>query len=508
MNHLGAPDMRRRRDDTISKNAGFAFLAQLAGATFTAVLTLFLARRLGTHGFGVYSLALGIAALVLLPSDFGISTSAARFVAEHRGDHARVTAVLADSLRLKLLISAAIAALFWALADPVAAAYGIAALRWPMRALAIALFGQSMMMMVASFVALARTRFQLWTVLVESAAETTASIALVLAGAGVTGAAFGRAIGYTLGAAMTIAMLVRLVGVEVLPRSLRFGVDTRRIATYAGVLLIIDGVYTLFNVVDVLIIGAYLGASAVGVFSAPLRLMALLAYPGSAIAAGVSPRLARNPRQQPNIEAFVVALRVLLVLQAAIAAFVLGWSPLLVKPLGGGYGESATVLRALVPCIFLMGFGPLVSISANYLGEARRRVPIAIVTVILNLAIDLALVPRIGVVGGAIGTDVAYGLYAPAHLVLCQRILKLDLRPMARSLLRTLLAAGAMTGALLSIGGSTGELWRIPLGGLAGIAAFAAVLLLSGEIAPREARELLGQVPLLRGVLGAGAGAP
>src|SRR5207248_1992256 len=146
-------------------------------------------------------------------------------------------------------------------------AYGIHALAWPIRGVAIALFGQSMMMMMSVFVALARVRYQLWTAIAESTVETTAIVTLVLAGAGVTGAAFGRAIGFLAGGAMTLFALVRVLGPDILPRSMRFGADARRIATYAGVVLIIDGAFTAFNQVDVLIIGAYLSTSAVGIFS-------------------------------------------------------------------------------------------------------------------------------------------------------------------------------------------------------------------------------------------------
>jgi O-antigen/teichoic acid export membrane protein len=491
-----APEGDRGRGEAISTNAAFAFLALLAGATFTAGLTLFLARRLGTGGFGVYSLALGISGLVLFPLDFGISTSAARFVAEHRGDRARVASLLADSLRLKVLVSAAVAALLYALAGPISSAYGTHALVWPTRGVAIALFGQSVMMMTSAFVAVGRVRFQLWTAIVESAVETTASIGLVLAGGGVAGAAFGRAIGYIAGAVMTVFLLARLFGPGVLPRSPRLGEEARRIASYAGVVLIIDGAFTLFNQVDILIIGAYLGTSAVGIFSAPVRLIAFLGYPGGAISMGVSPLLAHNPREEPNVDAFMAALRLLLILQAAITAFVLGWSSLLVHvALGAKFAKSAEVLRVLAPFVFLLGFGPLVSVTANYLGEARRRVPIAIATIIINLTLDLLLVPRIGVIGGAIGTDVAYGLYAPAHLIICQRILGLDLRAPARTLLRTLTAGVAMAAVLLLIGDSLAEAWRIPLGGLAGIATYAFVLWITREVDAREARAVLGSIP-------------
>ncbi len=484
------------RGESIGRNSAFSMLALLVGATFTAGLTVFLARRLGTTGFGAFSLALGIAGLAVLPSDFGISTSVARFVAEHRGDRERVASVLADGLRVKLLISVAIAALLCALAGPIASAYRTPALTWPLRGVAIALFGQSIMLMTSTFAAIARVRFQLWTALVESAVETTASIALVLAGAGVTGAAFGRAIGYLAGGGMTIVVLARLFGSGVLPRGLRFGEDTRRIAMYGSVLLVIDGAYTLFNQIDILIIGAYLGTSAVGVFSAPLRLIVFLSYPGGAISTAVAPLLARNREREPNVAAFGAALRVLLIVQAAITAFVLGWAPLLVRiALGSGFTESATLLRALAPYIFLLGFGSLVSGTTNYLGAARRRVPVATATILINFVLDMVLVPRIGVISGAIATDVAYLLYAPAHLLICQRILRLDLRPLAMTLVRTVTAGGATLAVLLLIGAPLAQPWRIATGGLLGSAAFALVLWVTGEVAIQEARTLLRKLP-------------
>lgn len=492
----------RQRPDSITRNTAFSFLAQITGSVFTAGLTIFLARALGSDGYGVLSLALGIAGLVTLPADFGVANSVARFVAEHRDDHGRVVGVLADGLRLKLIGSGVISALLFALAEPIASGYGIPALVWPIRGVALALFGQSVMTIGAVFVAVGRTDFVWRAALGESAVETTASVGLVLAGAGATGAAFGQAIGYLVGATLTVLLLVRLLGPEILPRGVRFGGDARRIATYAGVLLIVDGAYTAFSQIDVLIIGSYLGASAVGIFSAPMRLIAFLAYPGGAVAAGVAPRQARSQNHEPNVPAFMTALRLLLILQAALTAFVLGWAPLLVKiVLGQSYAESAAVLRALAPYVFLSGFGSLVSISANYLGEARRRVPVAIVTVIVNLVLDLILIPRIGVIGGCIGTDVAYALYAPAHLLICQRALRLDLRPTARTLVRTTLAGGALTGVLLLFGDSLSHFWLIPLGGLVGVFVFAVVLWCTREITVSEARIALTYVPVVRRLL-------
>jgi O-antigen/teichoic acid export membrane protein len=495
------------RGESVSRNSAYSFAALMIGAVFTAGLTFFLAHRLGTTGFGVLSLALGVCGLAQLPLDFGISASAARFVAEHRGDRSRVAAVIADALRVKLPVSVVIAAVLFALAEPISAAYGIPALVWTIRGLAIALIGQSVMLMTGVFAAVARVRFQLWTALTESAFEVTASLALVLAGAGATGAAFGRAVGYTAGAAMTLILIASLFGAGALPRKVRFGTDARRIATYGSVILIVDGAYTLFSQIDVLIIGAYLGASAVGIFSGPLRLITFLGYPGGAISTAVSPLMARRQNAEPSVTTFIKALRVLLIVQAAATAVVLAWAPFLVHiSLGSQYKESVVVLRALAPYVFMFGFGSLVSITANYLGEARWRVPIALITIVINLALDLVLVPRIGVVGGCAGTDVAYALYAPAHLAVCQRALDLDLRGPGITLLRTLAAGAAMFGIMCIVGNPVGELWRIPVGALAGCAAYSGVLFATGEVTLTEVRLLLRRRPFIRTSCRAGAG--
>jgi O-antigen/teichoic acid export membrane protein len=481
-------------DDTIARNAVFALLAQYAGAAFTAGLTIFLARELGTRGFGVYSLAIGVGALLLFPADFGVSTAVARFIAEQRHDRASVAAVVRDGLRLKMLVSAAMSALLFALAAPLADAYADHALLWPLRAIAIALFGQSLMQMVKAFAAIARVRYQLRTALAESVVETVATLALVLAGAGITGAAFGRAIGFAVGGVMTVALLVRATGWQSLPRTLPFGENTRKIAGYGGVILATDGAFTLFNNVDILIIGAYLSTSAVGLFSAPLRITAFLSYPGTAISSGVSPHLARSAGREPNVGAFLTALRILLVLQSAVTAFILGWAPLIVRvALGRHFGGSVEVLRALAPFVFLLGFGPLVSGTVNYLGQASRRVPIAFATAAVNIAVDFVLVPRIGVVGGSIGTDLAYAVYAPAHLVICQQVLGLELRGTARTFARTFVAGAATTGVLLLIGAPLSQPWRIVLGGLAGLSVYVLILLWSGEVTRAE----LAAVPAL-----------
>src|SRR3981081_4947913 len=79
--------------DSIARNTGSAFVGSMVSAAFTAALTLVLLRALGPRQSGVFALALSVGALVLLPSNLGISAAAARFVADARPDPAAGTGV-------------------------------------------------------------------------------------------------------------------------------------------------------------------------------------------------------------------------------------------------------------------------------------------------------------------------------------------------------------------------------------------------------------------------------
>jgi O-antigen/teichoic acid export membrane protein len=474
--------------DSIARNTAFGLATQLTTAAFTAALTLYLVRALGTADYGVFALAIGVGGLVLMASDLGISASAGRFIAERRGDHGAVAAVLGDAFRLKLIVSAVACAALFATAGPIADAYGNGDLAWPLRAVAIAVFGHSMLLLYrGSFIAMGRVSVTWRIIFLESAMEAGATIALVLAGGGAAGAVFGRAIGYVFGALIGVLLALRIIGRRSLVASAGSPGRRRQIVRYAGALLVVNAAYTLFERIDVLLIGAIVSTTAVGVFEAPLRLTNFLAYGGQAMAFGVAPRVARHAQQGQNVAAFVAATRYLILLQAALLAPVLVWSdPIVDLTLGSGYEESAEVLRALAPFMFLAALGTFITLGVNYLGEARRRVPLAIAAVLVNLVIDLILIPEIGVLGGAVGTDVAFALYVVGHFWICRDVLGFSLTPVMSTLFRSLVAAGAMCAVLAAFGTSSLSPLEALVGAALGITAYAALLVATGEVSRRE----------------------
>jgi O-antigen/teichoic acid export membrane protein len=341
------------------------------------------------------------------------------------------------------------------------------------------------------FIALRRAVSGFTLILSESAMEFSATVALVLLGGGATAAAFGRAVGYLFGGLVAVLLLARFLGRSPVFDTGPSPVSRRQFVGYAGAMLVVGGASAAFSVIDVLLIGAFLTTTSVGLFSAPLRLIAFLSYPGLAVSQGVAPRLASHPDDPPQVHVLERAVRYIVIIQASMLAFVTVWAgPVVNLALGSKFAESAEVLRAVAPFVFLTGLSPVVIAPLNYSGEARRRIPISIGTLLLNGAIDVVLIPKMGILGAAVGTDVAYTMYVGSNLWLCHRLLGLPLKGVGATTVRSLLAAAAMAGVLALVGtGSLSALQWIA-GFVGGSAAFAAVLLISRELSFGEIRFL------------------
>lgn len=465
--------------DTISRNAGFAFASKFVGAFFTAALTIVLVRVLGPSQYGVFTLAMSIGGLVFLPGDIGIAQAAARFVAESSGDHPAISAVISDAVRAKLVAAGCVSLALAALAGPIASAYNTPDLEWPLRVLAISLFAESFLLLYNALLqALGKISVYLRIATLESASEASLSIAIVLLGGGAAGAMVGRAAAYIFAAAYGSVLIGRTVGRRISVRRSAGGGNLRRIFGYGSALLVIDGAITLFYRLDAILIGAIVSVPAVGRFEAAGQLAGFLGYGGQSIGAAVAPRMARSADDPPDVALFERGLRIVVLVQGIFIAPLLVWAePIVNLILGPGYGESAHVLRALAPFAFLVGISPMVALSVNYLGEARRRIFVALGAVSINVAIDLALLAKIGIVAAAIGTDIAYCFYVTMHLLILRRMVQIRLRPAVGTFLRMLIAASAVAAVLFALGTGDVPLAILALGAVAGPAIYVATLL-------------------------------
>jgi O-antigen/teichoic acid export membrane protein len=490
-------------EERISRSAGFAFSSQMIGAVLTAVLTIFLGRELSADQYGSFAFALSVVVIATIFADVGITSSTARFLAERRGDPQAAAEVFRTGMYLKVRVGLVSSVALFVLAGPICDVFGTSPALWPLRGMAVSLLAQSMfLLLLGAFIALGRIRYNLIISAVESVVEVLASVVLVLLGAAATGAAFGNAIGYAAGLLVGLAVAKRAIG------NLRSGerrppsasslpeVSARDILSYARPLLLIDAAFRMFASIDILLIAALVGGGApVAAFGLSMRLAQFLDYPAAAVASAVAPRLASWREGHSDIELFSESLRYLLILQMLFTAPLVIWSGAILHLIfGNKYPGAPAVLQAFAPFVYLSGVGQITTLAVNYLGEARRRVPIAIAMLTINVVVDAVLLPRIGIIAGAIGTSAAYALWVPAHLWLLHEIAGLRLRPLVVTILKSCVAGGAMVGVLAALGTGDVSLPLMAAGAVLGPAVYVAALLVVRELKLEDFAKLRGVV--------------
>ncbi|HEY4096314.1 MAG TPA: polysaccharide biosynthesis C-terminal domain-containing protein [Baekduia sp.] len=484
-------------EDSVARNAGFAFATKMVGAALTAGLTIFLGRTLSPQGYGDFAFAMGVLMFAGLLSDLAITASASRYLGERRNDTDAAADVFRTAFWMKVVLAIGTSVLLLALAAPLCKLFSTPSATGAVRGIAVSLFFESLFLLVLStFGSVARIRFNAIIAFWESMVEVTASILLVLAGAGAAGAAFGRAMGYAVGLTVGLLLIRRVLGpLRRRPAGHEQAVSRRTIGTYAAAMIPADAAFRAFDAIDILLIAALLGGGApVAAFQLPMRLVLFLDYPASAVSAAVAPRFSRGP-DGPDMVTFLAALRFTMLLQVVFVPPMLIWPEALIHiPFGDRYPDAADVLRGLVPFVVLSGLAQLVTVSVNYLGEGARRWPIAVVMLSANVVIDIILLPRIGIVGAAIGTSVAYAIWVPAHVWVLRRHAGLPLRPIFVTGARSLIAAAAMCGVLALLGTGLVPLWRMAIGAVLGPAVYVGVLILTRELHRRDLTAIMGLV--------------
>ena len=287
----------------------------------------------------------------------------------------------------------------------------------------------------ADVIMLARERYESYAGL-----ELSHSTTLLLVGAGLaipfglTGAAIGLPAAAVVGALVGAILLVRearrdqvVDSGDSMPRAFRFGLQS-----WAANLL--QQVNYRF---DVIILGGFAGAGAVGVYSVALTLTGVAWVLPQALQTVLFPRAASLDESERIGEigaeesnaAVAKAIRhgVLLTLPAAvlISTLLVIAVPLLY---GSKFHNTTELGFILLPGVLLLGIGKVLSSAIVGRGYPRYSLWIAAVVMPVTLVLYFTLIPALDAWGAATASSVSYGLTALLTLVFFQRVTGVGMR--------------------------------------------------------------------------------
>ncbi len=159
---------------------------------------------------------------------------------------------------------------------------------------------------------------------------------------------------------------------------------------------------------DVLLLGVLASAAGVGVYTVGVAIAELLFYAPQVLAAALTARaLQEEAASGAALTARVTRLLTAFMLLAA-GVLAVAARPLVALVFGAEFAPAATVIVVLIPGIVVWG---VASQPGAYLATHGRLFPrMSTATLLVNLGLNLALIPALGPVGAALATAVSYSL--------------------------------------------------------------------------------------------------
>lgn len=427
----------------IIKNASWLFSGQAIGRALRAILIVFAARTLGTSEWGVFSYALSLAAAFTVFSDIGIN---ALLVREGSRDSSLRSKYLSTGLAIKLILLSGIS-IFALLAKDIIVRIPEAAILIP---LIIAIFVIDSLRDFVSALARSFERMD-----IEAKGQIITNMGIV---------GFGLLFLYlnptsaSLASGYVVGTLLGLIAVFVPLRSYFRGLVkefSRGLIKEIIVSAWPFGLVSLMGVImintDILVLGSVGSASDVGLYAAAQKPVQLLYLIPSILAAAFFPTLSReageNAKFRDTLEkglksAYFFAIP--MALGGALAA-----EPVMRLVYGPDFISSAPSFIFL-SLTFLFVFPSVFFTNALFAKNSQRSFyGLLLIGVLVNVFLDIILIPCFGITGCAIATLIVQAVLFTYGAVKLGRVSLFSIVPSGGRLIIASLFMGAVVIGLL-----------------------------------------------------------
>lgn len=367
------------------------------------LFTIFIARELGTEGFGAFSFALALASILVIVGEMGLPKMVVRELTNNKEDVGKYIGDLSVLRLITGLASMGIVAMILVLAP-----------RASDTRIPLFLIGLSLLVFTglrrffdAIFQAFEVMKYQALVDMVDILLTFGVGIALLFNGYGLMGIAFAMMVGATISMAMDFIILTRKLGKPVFSFDLSFWKKMALGALPFGVI----GVLTfLFGYSNTVLLSLFKGDEQAGLFSSAYRVIWMLAIIPATCMTAIFPFLARIGKSSASRQkdAIRLVVKYLACLSLPFAALLALCAPQIISLVyGKSYTGASTALwiLAAIP-LFSFTYIPLIDLM-NSQYKHRFSVIAILLCAAINTGLCLVLAPLLGMVGAAVSTLVA-----------------------------------------------------------------------------------------------------
>ncbi|MEQ9146082.1 MAG: polysaccharide biosynthesis C-terminal domain-containing protein [Parvibaculaceae bacterium] len=418
------------RDEETRESAWAAakvLFIRCAGAALAYITQVLLARLLGQSDYGIFALVWVWILVLGHLTPLGIAQAVCRFVPHY---HARDEQEL---LRGFLKFGAGFVALF---------SFGVAILG----ALALWIAAPWMTNVYVLPFAIALLVFPLFALqdYVENIARafnwTIIAIAppflirhgliafgIVAAYATDTGMSASLAVAITLGAVLSSLIIQTAFVWARLRHHVTPGPAQKRIRDWfrtALPLVFVDGTLVLFSNADILILSLFVEPATIAIYFAASRILQLVAFVQYAATVATAQRFTAlnalgDRKALTTLAQSTTRLTFIVSASAALGIYLI--APFLLSLFGDGFDAALPVLAILMAGLVIQALAGPGEDLLNMLGEERACAATFVVSLLVNVALNFALIPVLGIVGAALATAVSVGVRSLALTWLVHR---------------------------------------------------------------------------------------
>ena len=424
----GNGDRARTQRDALA-----AFGVRLASAGLLYLTQIVMARWIGSHDYGIYVFVWTWVLVLGGLAHLGINIVMMRLLPEYResGDLDRFRALVRGG-RVFALVAGTLVAGFgfaglWFFGEHLGGPYILPAY--------LALVCVPLFALTEVQDGIGRGQAWIWSGLLPPYVLRPLLVLVAMAAACLAGlpmtatTAAGAAIAATWGAALIQTVLVNRRLRESLPKG-NHAYDFKAWFKVSLPLVAVSAAELMLQNTDILVISRYLTPTDVAIYFASAKTMSLILFVhyavGSAVANRFSALNARGDTEQ--LKAFVRdSVNWTFWPSLLGAAFILAFGKPLLWLFGPQFEAGYPVMFILViGFLFRSSFGPAETLL-SMLGEHQICAAVLIVTALLNVALNFALVPAFGLIGAAIATSISLMTAAILNYVVAKRRLEIEI---------------------------------------------------------------------------------
>ncbi|HDZ86978.1 MAG TPA: flippase [Actinobacteria bacterium] len=429
---------------TIAKGAGIIFFGTIIGKALILVFTLLIAKLLNTEQVGLYFLGLSVVTIASIPALLGLDSGIVRFVALYKGtnDDGKIKGTVISAVLMVIPLSFLIAFVLFFSSDKIATVFfHKPELSNVLRPLSIAV---PFIALAAVFISTTQAlKFMQYKVFAKDLADnilkTLVALVLLVLGFGLNGVVFATVIAAVMVAIISFYYSNKLIS---LFDSNKPVFEFRSLLSFSvpqsfSSLIVISMLY-----VDILILGYFMPASVVGIYSiaAKVSLIGILVISSfNAIFAPMIADLYNRSKLDVLSDLFKTVTKWIFSISFPVFLILVFLAKPILSIFGNEYIAGATAL-------IILSVGQLINAASGPVGlmivmSGRPGIELLsnVVVFILNITLNLLLIPKYGIEGAAIATAVSISTMNIIRLLAVRFIM--DIHPYKLSFYKPLLAA-------------------------------------------------------------------